>query len=89
MQTTFTVHDMLPKPDVKVRGEKHNFWISLETPWEDNTSPQVEVTLFFKSQENQRLFMQHVAEAFLKALESRPIVEPPPPPADLNDEIPY
>jgi hypothetical protein len=85
-QASFSIHDMLVRPEVKIRGSERNFWITLETPWQDPAACQFDITLYFNSQDDQRAFMQHVCEAFLIALESRPI---PTPSTELNDANPY
>jgi hypothetical protein len=85
-QASFSIHDMLVRPEVKIRGHDQNYWITLETPWQDAAACQFDITLYFNSQEDQRAFMQHVCEKFLTALESRPIA---PASTELNDANPY
>jgi hypothetical protein len=77
---------MLVKPEVKIKGHEQNYWITLETPWQDTAACQFDITFYFNSLDEQRTFMQHVAEKFLTALESRPI---PTPSTELNDANPY
>jgi hypothetical protein len=70
---------MSPDPSVKTPEHIRTVWITIE----DETS---EVTWFFSSIEERKLFMRKVIETFLTALEFRPVDETVPP---IEDELKF